>query len=265
MTTGRDNRVVPGGTGTVLRRRLSPEHASIDVVQEAALLRVVAEVSPLPVPRVLGVSPDEQSMLMERMPGEPLLTSIANLEEPAARRLGDQLGQLLAALGAVPLDTVRPLVPVEPSLVSEYHADAVSVYDLVRGELPKGVVGPLADFLAAPPPAEANRLRLCHNDLGAEHVFVAPSGDVITGIIDWSDASISDPCLDLGLILRDLGETGLTAAIARTDVDLAEAGVLVRVRFFARVKALEDFAFGLESGRTSYLRNAARSLTRLFR
>ena len=262
---GRDHAVTPGEHGTVIRRRLGPDGEGLDVEQEAALLSLVAQVSPIPVPRVVRVLADAQTLVMERVPGAPLLDSLPELPGPVARSIGAQLGELLAVLDGVPPESVATIVPVEPSPLDEYREDAERLVDALRPELPVGSGGPLARFLAAPLPAPARRLRLCHNDLGAEHVFVRSPGDGVTGVIDWSDASLSDSALDLGLIWRDLGEPGFAAALGRLPVEDAEREDLVaRARFFARAKALEDFEFGLEAGRDAYLHNATRALGRLF-
>ena len=55
MTAGGDHAVTPGEAGTIVRRRLRPDGDGLDVAREAALLTVVARVSPLPVPRVVEV------------------------------------------------------------------------------------------------------------------------------------------------------------------------------------------------------------------
>ena len=91
------------------------------------------------------------------------------------------------------------------------------------------------------PPAEPT---LIHGDLGAEHVFV--EGGHITGVIDWGDAAIGDPALDHGRLMRDLG------------VDLGE-----RARLYAVCTALEDLAFGLETGNERYRVNALAALAEL--
>src|SRR5690606_24344516 len=154
-------------------------------------------------------------MVMQRVRGEPLLDSLADVHKPRAERLGRQLGTFLAALHSVSLDDVGALVPEEPSPLADHHADAGRIAEELRDDLPAHVVGAVADFVAAPLPRPGRHRRLCHNDLGAAHVFVALPGVEITGIIGWSDASVSDPCLDLGLIWRDLGETAFAAALTR--------------------------------------------------
>lgn len=269
VVSGHDHSVTAGEAGTIVRRRLSTARGGLDVEQEAALLSLVAEVSPLPVPTVVDVIPEAQTMVLERVRGEPVL-SITDLRRPAARHIGAQLGGLLAALGRLRLERVGSIVPEEPSALQDYHHEAERMCSTLRPELPVKFRKPLADFLAAPMPPPARRLRLCHNDLGAEHVFVGSSGEVVTGVIDWSDSSLSDPCLDLGLMWRDLGEAGFAAALqhlmpsADGRQDEGKGDFVARARFYATVKALEDVEYGLESGRSPYLRNATRALHRLF-
>lgn len=262
---GNDHVVATCDDGTIIRRRRRPESAEMDLAQEAALLGRIAETLPLPVPEVRALSADGTAMVMSRVRGEPLLTSIADVRKSHAARLGAQLGAFLTALHSITADDVHDLVPVQSCPLAEYHADAVRIADTIRAELPGRVVGPLADFLATPLPSSVRQLRLCHNDLGAEHIFVTSPALEITGIIDWSDAALSDPCLDLGLIWRDLGETGLVAALMWLQTDFgADEGFLERTQFYARVKALEDFEFGLRTGRRDYLANATLALSRLF-
>ena len=58
-----------------------------------------------------------------------------------------------------------------------------------------------------------------HGDLQAEHVFV--SGDHVTGIIDWSEASTGDALYDLAtMTLGHAGRLGEVVAGYGTDVDL---------------------------------------------
>jgi aminoglycoside phosphotransferase (APT) family kinase protein len=116
-------------------------------------------------------------------------------------------------------------------------------------------------FLDAPLPEPADRLVFSHNDLGIEHVLVAPGTGTVTGIIDWSDAAVCDPARDLGLILRDLGPAALAAALARcADGDALRE----RAWFYARCSLLEDLQYGLQTGRTPYAEKSLAGLERVF-
>ncbi len=83
----------------------------------------------------------------------------------------------------------------------------------------------------------------------------------ITGVIDWSDAAVTDPALDFARLYRDFGPAFLTAAL---DAYGGLPGAGPRIEFFARCAALEDLAYGLESGRAEYADAARRSFMWLF-
>jgi aminoglycoside phosphotransferase (APT) family kinase protein len=85
------------------------------------------------------------------------------------------------------------------------------------------------------------------------------AGTTITGIIDWSDCAVADPAAGLGRLARDLGTPALDALLPGLDKQTRE-----RALFYARCTALEDLAFGLDSGRDNDARNARRALSHLF-
>lgn len=121
--------------------------------------------------------------------------------------------------------------------------------------IPEHVRPAVGRFLEAPPPIEpAARRVFSHNDLGIEHVLVDPATLRITGVIDWSDAALTDPAYDFGLLLRDLGPVALTACGPHAE----------RAWFYARCAVLEDLAYGLASGRDRYVEKSLSGLRRLF-
>ena len=113
----------------------------------------------------------------------------------------------------------------------------------MRDEVPASRRAAIETVLAGSAPTPPARRTLIHGDLGAEHVFV--DAGRITGIIDWGDAAIGDPALDHGHLLRDLGPI---------------AGGGERARLYAVYTALEDLAYGLQTGRDSYRTNALAAL-----
>jgi aminoglycoside phosphotransferase (APT) family kinase protein len=209
-------------------------------------------------------------MAMERVPGSPLLERLDRLGPRQAARLAGRLGGLVAELAAVPADDVAHLVPIDvasPDLLLAEARETASrpeLLDLVPASSRAG----LEAFLAGDPGVDQARVPvLVHGDLGAEHVFVDDEGS-ITGVIDWSDAVLGDPALDLGLVLRDLGpdagEVAVARYVARAPDGADIAGVLPRARFLARVRALEDLAYGVDEDAPLYRDNALRAIRRLF-
>ncbi|MFD3524467.1 phosphotransferase [Streptomyces sp. NPDC058653] len=143
--------------------------------------------------------------------------------------------------------------------------EARETYAAVVPAVPRAYREPVLAFLDAPPPAGGPPPVFSHNDLGIEHVLVDPDTWRVTGVIDWSDAAIVDPAHDFGLVLRDLGPDALRRALRgyAADAHVAEA-IAERAAFYARCGVLEDLAYGVETGRRSYLDKSLAGLRWLF-
>lgn len=230
-----------------------------DVEREARLLRFVAGVSPLPVPAPEIVDAGRGCLAYRLLPGVPLLSLT---DRPGVGpRLGDrsgvgpQLGDFLAALHAVPPEQVADLVETDDTPPAQWLAEAVETWPGIAAHVPASHRAAVEEFLAAPPPAPADALVFSHQDLGSEHVLVDPGTGTVTGIIDWADAAVGDPARDPGLILRDLGPAALGPLAP---------GLRERATFYARCGLIEDFAYGLSTGRREYTNQSLAALKRLF-
>lgn len=232
--------------------------AAAQVEREAALLDLVARVSPLPVPRPLEVDSQRGCLIYERLPGVPLLYVEHRAE--AAQAVAHELGRLLSALRNV---NPGDLAGTDDEPPVAWLGEARSHYANVASSIPDRHRPAVERFLGTAPPAPAPALVFSHNDLGIEHVLVDPGTLAITGIIDWSDAAMTDPAADFGLILRDLGEAALAAAL--TSYGRGDAGLVTRTRFYARCSLLEDLAYGIETGRGEYSAKSLAALDWLFR
>jgi aminoglycoside phosphotransferase (APT) family kinase protein len=243
LGSGLDNVTYEVNGELVVRLARSPDPVAVD--REVRLLALLAEVSPLPVPAPVLAVPELGCLAYPKLPGVPLLELGRGAGHEAA------LAEFLAALHAVPPAHVEDVVAVDDAPPGEWLDDAAAAAELV----PAAHRTPVERFLAAPPPRPAGTLVFSHNDLGAEHVLV--DGDTVTGVIDWSDAAITDPAHDLGLLLRDLGTAPLDAY--RASAELRE-----RALFHARCGLLADLAYGARTGRAAYTRNSLAALERLF-
>jgi hypothetical protein len=179
-------------------------------------------------------------MIYPWLPGSPLLGR--ELPPGGAAALGGFIRQL----HDIPLGLVGGLVP---------H-DLADPADWLVGL--SGAPEWLASIRADLPPAAASFV-FCHADLGAEHILA--DGETITGVIDWSDAAITDPALDFARIYRDFGPLALDAAL---DAYGGLPGAFPRIRFFARCAAIEDIAWGQRIGDERYVQAGMAALTWLF-
>ncbi|MEV4134792.1 phosphotransferase [Dactylosporangium sp. NPDC049742] len=205
------------------------------VRREAALLDALAGRVSLPVPAVRFADAETGVLAYPLLPGRPLLGRSA----PAA--LAGPMGWFLRELHAIEPADVLGLVPVEDADPAEWLEDLDGPPELL-------------DRLHTGVPAPAPRRVLAHADLGAEHILERDG--TVTGVIDWTDAAVTDPALDFARLYRDFGADFLAAVLdaygGPTDPAFGE-----RVVFFARCAALEDIAYGVPE----YVRAAQRFLS----
>ena len=211
-----------------------------DTEREARLLDTLAPHLSIAIPTPRFADASAGVLAYELIAGRPLLGRRA----PAGA--GRRLGRFLRELHAVEPATVVDLIPTEDADPSAWLEDLSGPSDLV-------------DIVHASRPPHARQRVVAHADLGAEHILEL--GGTLTGIIDWSDAAIPDPALDFARLYRDFGPGVLEDAI---QVYGALPATMARIEFFARCAALEDLAFGIETGRHEYATNAERSFAWLF-
>lgn len=236
-----------------------PAERAREIDRETELLRRIAAISPLPVPVPVLADPDGGLLAYRKLPGEPLLSAPDGAAH--ARAVGAELGGLLAVLHAQPPQDWGELVDDDDTPPAAWLHEARETFAGVAFSVPPGHRRAVEVFLHGPPPPVPSRRVLSHNDLGIEHVLVEETGTV-TGVIDWSDTALVDPARDLGLILRDLGDDGLEAALAAMPAH--DGDLRLRAAFYARCSLLEDLAYGVGTGRDAYVRKSLAALPRLF-
>lgn len=248
--------------GELVVRLVARGDDAAQVIREARLLTAVAAVVPLPVPVPVIADPAEGCLVYARLPGRPVLRLLPGAVTHAGE-LGTALGAFAAALHAQPASRVAGLVDVDDTAPAAWLREADEVYAGIRGDVPAEHRPAVEAFLATAPPPPGETRVLAHNDLGAEHVLVDPATWQVTGIIDWTDAALTDPARDLALPYRDLGPAALTAALAAYGRPQPDA-LRDRAVLYARCGALEDLAYGLQTGQAAYIGKTLASLDWLF-
>ncbi|GGO77000.1 phosphotransferase family protein [Nonomuraea cavernae] len=227
--------------------------------REAELLAVVAELSTLPVPEVVFIDPEAAVIAYAKLPGRSL--DRHPVAEPA--RLAEPLGGFLSALHGAEPGTMLDLAPLDAYPAPTLLHDAELEYLDVAAHVPERHRPLIESFLGAAPPPEPTSPRFCHNDLGAEHLLADPASGELTGVIDWTDAAVTDPAHDFALIYRDLGPEVFERTLFHYDGRLDDAG-RARVLFYARCALIEDLAYGLSTGPRHYADAALAHLAHTF-
>lgn len=253
LDEGWDNRVFLAGGEWILR---FPKQADVAraVPVEVGLLRRLAELSlPVATPRIEIVgepSSAEKGGLApypwlgyRRVPGEPAHTIAPT------RAHAERIGETLAVLHAL-----------EPSSVSRSRCRDVEV--LRRRVLERFDELPVAIrevFLReAMPDPFVGVPRVLHADLHTDHLLVRDGA--ISGVIDWSDACLSDPAADfVGLFLwgdRELFDV----AVAR--YPFADEGLARRARWMAFCVAIYGIVYGQQTGKRAVVERNLRVFER---
>ena len=219
------------------------------VSREVELLNALAQATSIPTPVPELHESELGTFAYRRLRGTSLIHRRQRDSKGIQQALIDALTAFRKSLPASRLPTDR--YPNE-----EWHDDAVQTYRSVHRHLSINQARLVRAFLDHSPPATRSVTLAQHNDLGAEHILVDDHGNV-TGIIDWTDAALSDPARDMGSIYRDLGPDAAFSVAEALNGPLTEDEVS-RIRFHARCRWLEDVAFGIRDPRTRqpYLDNA---------
>lgn len=226
--------------------------------REARLLHELAGATSVRVPLPVVHDPDEGLLIYRTVAGEPLLRG-----GPHHRRsLEAALTSVLGALRHLP---AAEELPFDDYPNEAWHEEGVGHFASVRAHLDPDEADAVASFLRDPPPTDRHRRVAQHNDLGCEHILVDEVG-MVTGIIDWTDAALTDPARDLGRLYRDLGPD-LAFGVARALDGTPSDDERRRIRFHARCTWLEDYrhAIGDPVRRAAYLRNCRRTFDHTFR
>jgi hygromycin-B 7''-O-kinase len=175
------------------------------LAKEAAFLHHLAMFPAIPVPRVLGYGHAEgvEDLCMTRMPGDAVIRQ--PITGPARVAVLHALGQVLRQIHAVPQ---APLIasgrfPGDQT-TDDLRARLAEAFEEVLVTLERA--GDVWQFAQSPRRvADAALVVLpdtttfvaLHSNPGPEHTFADPATQTYTGTIDFGDAYISHPALDL--------------------------------------------------------------------
>nr|WP_211589153.1 phosphotransferase [Microbispora sp. H11081] len=217
----------------VERRPRRPEVAA-RLLMETRLMPWLAQRLPLPVPIPHVLRQEPLVVRHEMVAGEPLGTFEATG--------GRTLGAFLRALHAVdPAEAARRGAPPPRDVLRERAATVKDFGTRVIPLLPddrRDVASTLLDAVAALP-AHA----LVHGDLGPEHVLMLDGA--VSGVIDFSDAHVGDPALDLAWALHCASPAFARAVAAEYGAapELAERALL-----WHRLGPWHEVTHGLDTG-----------------
>lgn len=104
---------------------------------------------------------------------------------------------------------------------------------------------------------------LIHCDLACEHIFCDPERGVLTGVIDWGDATIGDPALDfVGLHQRD--GRAFTERVLADYQGKVDRAFWQRIDFYLCYGPFSELLFGAYSESENFIAKGIEGLRKLF-
>lgn len=204
------------------------------LLREAAVLSKLAPMLPLKVPRPAFIHPPSDTFPFAAMgyyllPGGSLRDADATPDHIGS--LAPHLARFLTRLHAVPVDLARSWGVSEftPSAwLASHDALVQDTIDVLGERLKSSTFRCFLDWWMEyrnDPVAVSYTPRFIHGDLACEHVLVDRETWQITGVIDFGDAQIADPALDLAGLPNDLAR-----AVMRQMPNLVDAESVWRRR-----------------------------------
>jgi aminoglycoside phosphotransferase (APT) family kinase protein len=228
--------------GRWLDRRPAFADAAAQLLNETRLMPRLGPLLPLPVPVPIVL---EESPLRVRhvlVPGEPVLDP-----EVLTADDGRRLGELLRCLHDMPVTIyVETGIPEDTAARAELLATLERLLHRVTPLLPEHLREPGRALLRRV--ALRTPVTLVHGNLVGHHVLRRDGQ--LTGVIDWSDARVGDPALDLAWALYETPEPfaeAVATAYRVTDDELA------RALDWYRLAPWYDVLWGLGPGGRSYV------------
>jgi len=234
--------------------------------REAQILGHMGDKLPLRTPRVRWASPPgvefpDAFLAYDYLPGHPLWSEVLESEIDADTRvkLASQLGGFLAKLHGFELwDEAREWPVLDGPMVwsQMYEEIRERLFPSMRPDARLAVEAHFTEYLPEPALREFTPC-LRHGDFGAGNVLYHAGDQAISGILDFSEAGIGDPAVDLAAA-SCFGEemyAGICAAYLGADA------LLARAKFYRGTFALQEALHGLrvgdaaayESGMESYV------------
>lgn len=234
--------------------------------REAQILTHIQDRVPLRTPQVRWVSSTgaelgEAFLAYDFLSGRPLWSEVLESEVDADVRveLAHQLGRFLAGLHGIALwDEAQQWPTLDAADVWSrlYEETRGYLFSRMRPDARRAVEAHFAEYLADPALREFTPC-LRHGDFGSGNVLYDAGEQCISGILDFSEAGIGDPAVDLAAA-SCFGEemyADICAAYPGVETYLARAG------FYRGTFALQEALHGLrvgdreayESGMESYV------------
>ncbi|MBT3269390.1 aminoglycoside phosphotransferase family protein [Candidatus Poribacteria bacterium] len=220
-----------------------------------ALLNRVYERLPLPVPRptevrLSGRPVGSAYVAYEVIAGEPFHCEVWDsvADDDVRRRIVRQLAEFLRSLHSVDLARVADL-PLPDADAEAWGTMYASIRARLFEHMRPEARAEVADHFEALLAGLDFTPRLIHGDFGTSNLLYSPTGQRITGVIDFDGSGPGDPATDIAALMS-YGDEFMALLVEEYPVSDA---MLARARLYRGTFALQEALFGIEHGDTEAL------------
>jgi aminoglycoside phosphotransferase (APT) family kinase protein len=231
---GEDHAVVILDDARVFRFPRTAECASY-AARERRLLEQLRHTSSLPMPEYRWVSVAGDFAGYPMIPGRPLSEALfAGLSRDVQEQVLGEIGGFLARLHRLPASLVTSQNTATGTAWS--GADYVRRYrgrrERIASTLPRKLLVRIDRFFESLPEiVDRAPPVLIHGDLSEDHILLAPHGDRLGGVIDFTDAGVGDPAFDF-TFLWAYGDWGPACAALAYGGGDATSEIVARSRWW---------------------------------
>jgi aminoglycoside 2''-phosphotransferase len=104
---------------------------------------------------------------------------------------------------------------------------------------------------------------LIHCDLACEHILCDPWYALLTGVVDWGDATIGDPALDFVGLHRVRGRE-FTERVLASYQGMIDAAFWRRIDFYLRYQPYSELLYGAYSNSQKFIAQGIEGLRAMF-
>jgi len=232
---------------------------------ERRLLDALAPVSPIAVPDYERVSTRGDFGGYRLIAGQELSeTLFASLADAVQMRVLDEIGWFLSALHSLPAELVVAGENASDGDAARYVGSYRQRRVRLAAVLAPDLLAAADRFYEALPDAVATtQTAVTHRDFTEDHILLAPSGDRLAGVIDFTDAALGDPAFDF-TFLWAYGDDAPARVAGSYAANEPIAAILARSRWwFARYR-LDQIWWALNGDRDYDIARILRDLPALF-
>ena len=281
IAEGWNNRIYQIGKGYMLKTPLNHENAR-QLELEVRISRFLQGRISVPVPSFLHYGRMEDgnfAALYRRLAGSNITNKEygrqedrvkpEDLEEGARREFFRDISRISMEIMSIPVKQVPEIDRKGGTVLIKHYMDMLQLArDNIFNSIDRNSGIRIESYFKDMLKPEVFNFTPCfiHGDLGGWNILYDREAMKISGLLDWGNASVSDPAMDYSELVYDYGNEFSTVFMKYmngTGIKFHK-GFLKRSDFYVRISGIIDALYGIEKQDDAYLKHGLDEIERAF-